>query len=66
MTAQEAVERLLDNADLLHVGGAVWTLAPVTDAMIDALAGVGTSTEDAEIDDPTESDGDDEDYAVAV
>ncbi len=66
MTAQEAVARLLDNADLLHVGGAVWMLAPVTDAMIHALAGVGADTEDAEIDDPTESDGDDEDYAVAV
>ena len=37
MTAQEAVERLLDGADLLHVGGAVWMLALVTDAMIDAL-----------------------------
>jgi hypothetical protein len=44
MTAQEAVERLLDSADLLHVGGAVWMLTPVTDAMIDALAGVGAGT----------------------
>ncbi len=66
MTAQEAVGRLLDNADLLHVGGAVWMLVPVTDAMIDALAGVGARAEDAEIDDPTESDGDDQDHVRAV
>ncbi len=61
MTAQEAVGRLLDGADLLLVGGAAWILAPVTPPMIDALAGVGADTEDAEIDDPTESNGDDED-----
>ncbi len=66
MTAQEAVERLLDGADLLHVGGAAYLLAPVSDAVLDALAAVGADTEDAEIDDPTESDGDDEDYAAAV
>ena len=65
MTAQEAVGRLLDGAELLHVGGAVWMLAPVTDAMIDALAVVGTDTEDAEPE-TTESDGDDQDYTVAV
>ena len=65
MNAQEAVERLLDQADLLHVGSAVWMLAPVTDAMIDALAVVGADTEDAEPE-TTESDGDDEDCAVAV
>ncbi len=66
MTAQEAVARLVDNADLLLVGGAAWILAPVTPPMIDALAGVGADTEDAEIDDPTERDGDDEDYTVAI
>ncbi len=66
MTATEAIMRLVDTADLLHVGSAVWMLAPVTSPMIDALAGVGADTEDAEIDDPTESDGDDEDYTVAV
>ena len=65
MTAQEAVGRLLDNADLLHVGGAVWMLAPVSDDVIDALATVGADTEDMELE-TTESDGDDEDYAVAV
>ncbi len=65
MTAQEAVGRLLDGADLLHVGGAVWMLAPVTDAMIDALAGVGADTADLEPE-SVESDGDDEDYTVAV
>ena len=65
MTAQEAVARLVDNADLLHVGGAVWMLAPVTDAVLDALATVGADTEDMEPE-TTESDGDDEDCAVAV
>ena len=65
MNAQEAVERLLDQADLLMVGSAVWMLAPVTDAMIDALAVVGADTENDEPE-PVESDGDDEDYAVAV
>ena len=65
MTAQEAVGRLLDKANLLHVGGAVWMLAPVTDAMIDALATVGTDTENDEPE-PTEDDGDGEDYTVAV
>ena len=65
MTADEAVGRLLDHADLLHVGGAVWMLAPVTDAMIDALAGVGANNADLEPE-VVESDGDDEDYAVAV
>ena len=57
--------RLLDNADLLMVGGAVWMLAPVTDAMIDALAVVGARAEDMEPE-VVESDGDDEDCAVAV
>ncbi len=66
MTAQEAVGRLLDQADLLHVGGAVWMLAPVSDDVLDALATVGADTEDAEIDDPTESDGDDEDHIATV
>ena len=65
MTAQEAVERLLDGADLLHVGGAVWMLAPVAPGMIDALAAVGADTEDMELE-ITESDGDDEGYSVAV
>ena len=65
MTAQEAVERLLDNADLLHVGSAVWMLAPVSDAMLDALAGIDAGNEDLEPE-TVESDGDDEDYAVAV
>ena len=41
MNAQEAVERLLDQADLFMVGSAVWMLAPVTDAVLDALAAVG-------------------------
>ena len=65
MTAQEAVGRLLDNADLLMVGGAGWMLAPVTSPMIDALAGVGADNADMEPE-PAESDGDDEDYTVAV
>ncbi len=65
MTAAEAIERLLDGADLLHVGGAVWMLAPVSDDVIDALATVGADTEDMEHE-TTESDGDDEDYAVTV
>ena len=47
------------------VGGAAYLLAPVSDAVLDALATVGANTEDAEPE-TTESDGDDEDYAVAV
>ena len=65
MTAQEAVGRLLDQADLLHVGGAVWMLAPVTDAMVDALVTVGADTENDEPE-PVESDGDDEDHIAVV
>ena len=65
MTAQEAVGRLLDHADLLHVGGAAYLLAPVSDDVMDALATVGADTEDMEPE-TTESDGADEDYAVAV
>ena len=65
MTAQEAVGRLLDQADILMVGGAAYLLAPVTDPVLDALATVGAATEDMEPE-TTESDGDDEDYAVAV
>ncbi len=65
MTADEAVGRLLDNADLVLVGGAAYLLAPVSDDVLDALATVGADTEDAELE-PTESDGDDEDYAAAV
>ena len=65
MNAQEAVERLLDQADLFMVGSAVWMLAPVTDAVLDALAAVGADTEDMEPE-PTEDDGDGEDYTVGV
>ena len=65
MNAQEAVERLLDTADLLMVGGAVWMLAPVSDAVLDALAAVGADTEDMEPE-TTESDGDDEDCIATV
>ena len=65
MTAQEAVGRLLDHADLLMVDGAVWMLAPMTDAMLDALAVVGADTEDMEPE-TTEDDGDDEDHIAAV
>ncbi len=65
MTAQEAAARLLDNADLLVVGGAAYLLAPVSGAVLDALAAVGADTEDMEPE-PVESDGDDEDYAIAV
>ena len=65
MTAQEAVGRLLDGADLLMVGGLPYLLAPVSDDVLDALATVGAGTEDMEIE-TTESDGDDQDYTVAV
>ena len=65
MTAQEAVGRLLDQADLLMVGGVPYLMAPVSDAVLDALAAVGADTEDMEPE-TTESDGDDEDYAAAV
>ncbi len=65
MTADEAVGRLLDGADLLMVGGAAYLLAPVSDAVLDALAAVGADTEDMEPE-PVESDGDDEDHIAAV
>ena len=65
MTAQEAVGRLLDNADLLLVAGAAYLLAPVSDALLDALATVGADTEDMEPE-TTESDGDDEDHIAAA
>ena len=65
MTAQEAVGRLLDGADLLMVGGAAYLLAPVSDAVLDALATVRASTEDLEPE-PVESDGDDQDHVRAV
>ncbi len=65
MTAQEAVGRLLDRADLLMVGGAAYLLAPVSDAVLDALAAVGADTEDMEPE-TTESDGDDEDHIAGV
>ena len=65
MTAQEAVARLLDQADLLMVGGAVWMLAPVTDAMLDALAGIDAHNADLEPE-PVESDGDEEDHIAVV
>ena len=65
MTAQEAVGRLLDNADLLMVGGAAYLLTPVSADVLDALATVGTDTEDLEPE-PVESDGDDEDCTIAV
>ena len=39
--------------------------APVTDAMLDALATVGADTEDMEPE-PVESDGDDQDHIPAV
>ncbi len=56
MTAQEAVGRLLDGADLFHVNEKVWMLAPVTANMLDALATVGADTEDAEPE-PVEDEG---------
>ena len=65
MTAQEAVGRLLDQADLLVVGGAAYLLAPVSDAMIDALAGVGADNADLEPE-TTENDGDDVDDVAHV
>ena len=65
MTAQEAVGRLLDNADLLMVGGAAYLLTPVSADVLDALATVGADTEDLELE-TTESDGDDEDHIAAV
>ena len=65
MTAQEAVGRLLDQADLLMVGGVPYLLAPVSDAVLDGLATYGADTENDEPE-TTESDGDDEDYTVAV
>ncbi len=65
MTADEAVGRLLDHADLLMVGGAAYLLAPVSDVVLDALATVGAGTEDMEPE-TTESDGDDQDHVRAV
>ncbi len=65
MTAQEAVGRLLDQADLLMVGGAAYLLAPVSDAVLDGLAAYGADTENDESE-TTESDGDDQDHVRAV
>ncbi len=65
MTADEAVGRLLDHADLIHVGGATFLLAPVSNAVLDALATVGADTEDLEPE-TTESDGDDQDHIAAA
>ena len=65
MTAQEAVGRLLDGADLLMVGGAAYLLAPVSGDVLDTLATVGADAEDMELE-TIESDGDDEDCAIAV
>ena len=65
MNAQEAVGCLLDRADLLMVAGAAYLLAPVSAAVVDALAAVGADTEDMEPE-TTESDGDDEDHIAAV
>ena len=65
MTGDEAVGRLLDGADLLHVGGAAYLLAPVTDAMLDALATVGADNADLEPE-TTENDGDDVDDVAHV
>ena len=48
MTANEAVGRLLNNADLLMVGGAAYLLAPVSPSVLDALATVGADTVDME------------------
>ncbi len=48
MTANEAVGRLLDGADLLMVGGAAYLLAPVPDVVLEALATVGADMEDVE------------------
>ena len=66
---RRSVGRLLDQADLLMVGGAAYLLAPVSDVVLDALAAVGAGTQDMETE-TTESDDDDddddEDYAVAV
>ena len=42
-----------------------YLLAPVSDAVLDALATVGAHAEDAEPE-TTESDGDDEDCTVAM
>ena len=47
------------------VGGAAYLLAPVSDTVLDTLAAVGADSEDMEPE-TTESDGDDEDYSVAV
>ncbi len=65
MTAQEAVARLLDQADLLLVGGGAYILAPVSPAVLDALATVGADAEDMESRN-NESDGDDQDHIAAA
>ena len=40
--------RRLGGAELLHIDGAVYLLAPVSDAVLDALAPVGADAEDME------------------
>ena len=58
MTAQEAVERLLNTADLLHIGGLAYLISPVSNDMLDGLAMFGADA-DAEPE-PPEDDGDSE------
>ena len=55
MSAQEAVERLLE----------AYLLAPVSPAVLDALAEVGADMADMEPE-TTEDDGNGEDYSVVV
>ena len=48
MTPAEAIERLLDGADLLHISGVAYLISPVSNDMLDGLAVFGTDTEDDE------------------
>ena len=51
MTAQEAVERLLDQADLIHIGGMPYLISLVSNDMLDGLAAFGADA-DAEPEPP--------------
>ena len=45
MTAAEAVGHLLDQADLLHIGGLAYLISPVSNDMLDGLAVFGTDAD---------------------
>ena len=66
MTAGQAIERLLADAEILRVGGMEYLLAPASPDVLDALAAVGVSAEDMEPDECREDDDPREDGNLAA